>query len=106
VPGMADNSVMEAQRFVAHDEGFAHNFVTQRSFALDFVTANTPLVVFVQPGVLGLIQDSQAWKSMLSNWRLVQAAMPDRPDLEAPFAFMQEYMTVTRSAPPQTPTAQ
>jgi hypothetical protein len=31
---------------------------------------------------------------------------PDRPDLEAPFAFMQEYMSVTRSTPPQTPTAQ
>ena len=30
----------------------------------------------------------------------------DRPDLEAPFAFMQEYMSVTRSTPPQTPTAQ
>jgi hypothetical protein len=53
-----------------------------------------------------MLQDSQAWKSMLSNWRLVQAAMPDRPDLEAPFAFMQEYMSVTRSTPPQTPTAQ
>jgi hypothetical protein len=27
--------------------------VTRRSFALDFVTANASLVVFVQPGVLG-----------------------------------------------------
>jgi len=54
-----------------------------------------------------LLQDSQAWKSMLSNWRLVLAAMPDRLDLEAPFAFMQEYMSVTRStSPPQRPTAQ
>jgi len=53
-----------------------------------------------------MLQDSQAWKSMLSDWRLVQAAMPDRPDLEAPFAFMQEYMAVTRSTPPQTPAAQ
>ncbi|MFI5364158.1 MAG: hypothetical protein ACHQ4J_00910 [Candidatus Binatia bacterium] len=51
-----------------------------------------------------MLQDSQAWKSMLSNWRLVVAAMPDRPDLEAPFAFMQAYMSVARSTPP-APTA-
>jgi len=52
-----------------------------------------------------MLQDSQAWKSMLSNWRLVTAAMPDRPELEQPFAFMQDYMSVTRSTPPspQTP---
>jgi hypothetical protein len=56
---------------------------------------------------LRMLQDSQAWKSILSNWRLVQAAMPDRPELEAPFAFMQAYMALTRStAPPQTPAAQ
>ncbi len=53
-----------------------------------------------------MLQDSQAWKSMLSNWRLVVAAMPDRPDLQAPFAFMQDYMSVTRSTPPQAPPAQ
>ena len=53
-----------------------------------------------------MLQDSQAWKSMLSNWRLVVAAMPDRPELEASFAFMQDYMSVTRSTPPQAPTAQ
>lgn len=52
-----------------------------------------------------MLQDSQAWKSMLSNWRLVMAAMPDRPELEQPFAFMQDYMSVTRSTPPPpTPT--
>ena len=50
-----------------------------------------------------MLQDSQAWKSMLSNWRLVVAAMPDRPELEAPFAFMQDYMSVTRSTPPPQP---
>ena len=33
-----------------------------------------------------MLQDSQAWKSMLSNWRLVVAAIPDRPELEASFA--------------------
>jgi hypothetical protein len=53
-----------------------------------------------------MVQDSQAWKSMLSNWRLVIAAMPDRPELEAPFAFMQDYMSVTRSTPqPPAPAA-
>ena len=50
-----------------------------------------------------MVQDSHAWKSMLSSWRLVQAAMPERPDLEASFAFMQDYMSVTRSAPPPSP---
>ena len=52
-----------------------------------------------------MVQDSQAWKSMLSAWRLVGAAMPDRPELEEPFAFMQEYMSVSRSAAPTTPPA-
>ena len=53
-----------------------------------------------------MLQDSQAWRSMLSNWRLVVAAMPDRPELEASFTFMQDYMSVTRSTPPpQAPTA-
>ena len=47
-----------------------------------------------------MVQDSQAWKSLLSSWRLVQAAMPDRPELEAPFAFMQQYMSTSRSVPP------
>ena len=50
-----------------------------------------------------MVHDSRAWKSMLSNWRLVQAAMPDRPELEQLFAFMQDYMSVTRStAQPST----
>jgi len=54
-----------------------------------------------------MLQDSQSWKSMLSNWRLVVVAMPDRPELEASFAFMQDYMSVNRSTPPpQAPTAQ
>ena len=52
-----------------------------------------------------MLQDSQAWKSLLSNWRLVMAAMPDRPELEGPFAFMQQYMSVTRSTPPPAPAA-
>jgi hypothetical protein len=32
---------------------FSHDFVTPRSFALDFVTADVSLVVSVQQGVLG-----------------------------------------------------
>jgi hypothetical protein len=56
-----------------------------------------------------IAQESQAWKSILSTWRLVVAALPDRAALEQPFAFMQEYMSVTRSAPtaaaPQLPPA-
>jgi len=50
-----------------------------------------------------IVQDSQAWKSMLANWRLVTAAMPDRPDLQPAFAFMQEYMAVKRSGTPPPP---
>ena len=37
-----------------------------------------------------MMQESQAWKSMLSTWQLVIAAMPDRPELEQPFAFMHQ----------------
>jgi hypothetical protein len=47
-----------------------------------------------------MMQDSHAWKSVLSTWRLVVAAMPDRPELENPFAFMQQYMSTSRSTPP------
>ncbi len=53
-----------------------------------------------------MVHESQAWKSMLSVWRLVQAATPDRPELEQPVAFMQEYMGVGRSTPATTPPAQ
>ena len=48
-----------------------------------------------------IVPDSQAWKSVLSNWRLVTAAMADRPELEAAFAFMQDYMA--RKRPAATP---
>jgi hypothetical protein len=51
----------------------------------------------------GRESQSQAWKSMLSTWRLVVAAMPDRPELEQPFAFMQQYMSVHHSAPTPEP---
>ena len=51
-----------------------------------------------------MVQDSQAWRSLLSSWRQVQAAMPDRPEFEEPFAFMQEYMSPGRSSVPPTPT--
>ncbi|MFI5398456.1 MAG: hypothetical protein ACHQ9S_23225 [Candidatus Binatia bacterium] len=53
-----------------------------------------------------MVHDSQMWKTIMSTWRMVVAAMPDHPELEEPFAFMQAYMSVTRSAPPaQTPAA-
>ncbi len=51
-----------------------------------------------------MLQDAEAWKGILSNWRLIQAAMPDRPELQGPFAFMQEYMSVTPRSTPQPPT--
>jgi hypothetical protein len=50
-----------------------------------------------------MVQESQAWKSMLSTWRLVVAATPDRPELEQPFAFMHEYMSVHHNALPPEP---
>src|SRR5437879_618992 len=50
-----------------------------------------------------MMQDSETWRSMLAAWRFVQAIMPEHPELEEPFAFMQEYMSVTRTAPAPTP---
>ena len=52
-----------------------------------------------------IMQEAQAWKSVRSAWRSVLAAMPDHPELEEPFAFMQDYMAASRSAPvtPRTP---
>jgi hypothetical protein len=50
-----------------------------------------------------MVQESQAWKSMLSTWRLVVAAMPDRPELEQPFAFMHQYISVHHSPPTPEP---
>jgi hypothetical protein len=37
---------------------------------------------------------------MLTTWRLIVAAMPERVELQEPFAFMQDYMSVTHSTPP------
>ena len=51
-----------------------------------------------------MLHDAQLWKSILSTWRLVVAALPNHPELEGPFAFMQDYMSVGRSAPPAPPT--
>lgn len=42
---------------------------------------------------------SEAWKSTLSNWRMIVASMPDRPELEDAFAFMTQYMSAPRAAP-------
>ena len=53
-----------------------------------------------------IAQESQAWKSMLSTWRLIVAAMPERVELQEPFAFMQDYMSVTRSTPTPPPAPQ
>ncbi|HXQ24495.1 MAG TPA: hypothetical protein VN812_22630 [Candidatus Acidoferrales bacterium] len=52
-----------------------------------------------------MLHDSQLWKSIMATWRMIVAAMPDHPELEQPFAFMQEYMSTSRSkpAPPPTP---
>jgi hypothetical protein len=51
-----------------------------------------------------MLHDSQVWKSIMSTWRMIVAAMPDHPELEEPFGFMQAYMSVTRSTPAaQTP---
>jgi len=84
---------------------FAHNFVARRSFARDF--HGKERLTHHAADRRRMLQDSQSWKSMLSNWRLVVVAMPDRPELEASFAFMQDYMSVNRSTPPpQAPTAQ
>ncbi len=49
-------------------------------------------------------QVSQAWTRLLESWRLVKAALPVRPELQAPFAFMKEYMSNSRTAP-ETPSA-
>jgi len=40
----------------------------------------------------------------LESWRLVKAALPVRPELQAPFEFMKEYMSNSRTAP-ETPAA-
>jgi hypothetical protein len=49
-----------------------------------------------------IAQEAQAWKSMLSTWQLT-VTMPERVELQEPFAFMQDYMCVTRSPPPPQP---
>ncbi len=52
------------------------------------------------------VHDSNLWKDVLATWRLVGAAMPNHPELETPFAFMQEYMSIgRRNGPPSTPPA-
>jgi len=45
-----------------------------------------------------MLHDAQLWKAMLSMWRVIVASMPDRPDLERAFGFMQAYMSVGRNA--------
>ena len=58
-----------------------------------------------------MMDDSQTWKSILDTWRLVVAAMPNHPELEQPFVFMQQYMSigprggVVPPAPPSPPFA-
>ncbi len=47
-----------------------------------------------------IAHDSNLWGNVLSTWRLIVAAMPNHPELEAPFAFMQEYMSIGRRKPP------
>jgi len=46
-----------------------------------------------------LQQDADAWGEVLASWRLVKAALPVSPELQAPFAFMQEYMSYSRATP-------
>ncbi len=41
--------------------------------------------------------ESAAYKSLLSNWRSVQAQMPERPDLVDAFQFMVDWMSVNRA---------
>lgn len=65
--------------------------------------ANTAQLIATNADRRRMAQESLAWKSMLSSWRLIVAAMPDRVELQEPFAFMQDYMSVTRSAPPPAP---
>jgi len=50
-----------------------------------------------------MLHDAQLWKAMLSMWRVIVASMPDRPDLERAFGFMQTYMSVGRNAPEPVP---
>jgi len=47
-----------------------------------------------------MLHDSQVWKQILITWRLVVAAMPERPELQEPFAFMQAYMLPSRLPAP------
>src|SRR5882672_6387741 len=42
--------------------------------------------------------ESAAYKSLLSNWRSVQARMPDEPELAEAFQFMVDWMSVNRVA--------
>lgn len=41
-----------------------------------------------------IVAESRAWKTLLSTWRRVVAAMPDEPMLARAFGFMREYMAV------------
>jgi len=43
-----------------------------------------------------MVAESLAYKSLLSNWRSVQARFPDEPELEEAFQFMVEWMSVNR----------
>ena len=58
-----------------------------------------------------MMHDSETWKSILDTWRLVVAAMPNHPELEQPFVFMQQDMSIgprggaVPPAPPAAPAA-
>ena len=52
-----------------------------------------------------MVAESDAWKGMLTTWRMIVAVLPERPDLQHRFAFMSDYMSAKRSAkaPPAAP---
>ena len=52
-----------------------------------------------------MVAESDAWKGMLTTWRMIVAVLPDRADLQHRFAFMSDYMSAKRSAkaPPAAP---
>ena len=46
-----------------------------------------------------IAQQATTWKATTATWRRVVAAMPEQPELRDAFAFMQDYMSITRSEP-------
>lgn len=60
---------------------------------------------FTEADRIRIADESAAYKALLSNWRSVQARMPDDPALADAFAFMTEWMSVNRqAAEPAAPT--